>query len=176
MEHTDNYKNSGCCGDVAPVKPKCYVADRPRSPVNRPLCCPPVETENRREVCPPKRTRVCPPDTCCDFDPCCPCPQFIHPSRCFAPPPKCVRLPRECPIPCERPKPCCPPRKKCIPCNPVADSCLPDHHDDDGSVHDDNGDLQKLLHQLQQEVAGQVEPVDDEKEKDIPDIISKRDE
>merc|ERR1711907_544792 len=127
MPHHTDYKENGCCGAVPP--------------------------ENPKQVCPPKRTRVCPPDSCCEFDPCCPCPQFIHTSRCFVPPPKCVRLPRECPVPCERPRQCCPPRAKCIPCHPVADSYLPSEqehreHEDDRKEAEE---LRNLLHALQKE-------------------------
>ena len=151
-----NFQENGCCGAVTPVKKSCHVPDRPVG-AKKPLCCAPVVPENPKQVCPPKRTRVCPPDTCCEFDPCCPCPQFIHPSRCFVPPPKCVRLPRECPIPCERPQQCCPPRAKCIPCHPVADPCSQDSADDHSNQGDDAAELKRLLAQLQQEVEGTPE-------------------
>ena len=149
MSQTLNNRENGCGGAGPAPKRDCFVADRPRGAA-RPLCCPPVVPENPRQVCPPKRTRVCPPDTCCDFDPCCPCPQFIHPSRCFVPPPKCVRLPRECPVPCERPQPCCPPRAKCVPCEPAAGCDADEHH---GENQEDQEELRALLAQLQNDVA-----------------------
>jgi hypothetical protein len=145
-------QQNGCCGPVVPENPPCYVPDRPAGPT-KPLCCAPVVPENPRQVCPPKRTRVCPPDTCCEFDPCCPCPQFIHPSRCFVPPPKCVRLPRECPIPCERPQQCCPPRAKCIPCHPVANTCEGEELvNSENEVVDEQAELRELLKQLREDV------------------------
>ena len=145
-----NNRENGCGAQEAPVARDCYVPDRPAG-ASRPNCCPPVVPENPKQVCPPKRVRACPPDNCCDFDPCCPCPQFIHPSRCFVPPPKCVRLPRECPVPCERPQKCCPPRAKCTPCEPLVESHLDSIEE---NAENEQEELRHLLKQLQTEVEG----------------------
>merc|ERR1711981_939682 len=97
-----SYGHSPCgvdCGpNKAPPANECYVQQIPDRPT-KPYCCPPVAPEVRQEVCRPIKKHCCPPDSCCEFNPCCPCPRFIHPSRCWVPPPKCVRLPRPCPKP-----------------------------------------------------------------------------
>ena len=110
----------GDCGPEHPPKnPECYVQQIPHVEKGKP-CCPPDVPENPCETCRPIPKHCCPPDSCCEFNPCCPCPRFIHPSRCWATPKKCVRLPRPCPQPCVRPAPCCPPKTKCKPCEPCA--------------------------------------------------------
>ena len=89
--------------------------------------------------CKPRKQRQCARDSCCEYDECCPCPNFIHPSRCYDKPKKCVRLPRKCPPETEKKERHCPKKAKCVPCQ----------SNDDGDLDDETTELKALLSQLQ---------------------------